>query len=199
MAITYPRDFPTINGKSIVQNCSFKLVQSAAKTESMTNFLELTTDFGQARWEAEITIRPLNKDEAKIFTAFIASLRGITKTFLFGNPFMNYSSNPPALTTNSTAYEGDTSMSISNTGQDFTAGSHFQFGSSMYMVLEEIPENQTAIVEFSPPLRDTINSSSTLIVDNPVGKWRLASNDIGWDIDVSSHYSFSFACVEVIG
>jgi hypothetical protein len=199
MAITYPVDFPTINGKSIVQKCSFKLVESAAVTRSTTNFLELTTSFGQARWEAEITIRPLDKDEAKVFTAFLASLRGITKPFLFGNPLMSYASNVPVATMSS-ATVGSTQVNINVTsGQDLTTGSHFQYGSSLYMLLEDVPETGgNHLVEISPPLRTLVSGTTSITTNNPKGKWRLASNDTGWDIDVSSRYSFSIACVEVI-
>lgn len=198
MAITYPVDFPTINGKSIVQKCSFKLVESAAITQSAVNFLQLTTSFGQARWEAEITIRPLDKDEAKVFTAFLASLRGVTKTFLFGDPLMSYTSNVP-VATHDTETIGSKFLDIDVTsGQDIKAGSHIQVGSSLHMVLEDVPLSGGAdTVEISPPLRSSVGSG-TLVTQNPVGKWRLATNDVGWDISLSSQYSFTLACVEVI-
>lgn len=198
MAITYPVNFPTINSKSIVQKCSFKLVESAAITQSATNFLQLTTSFGQARWEAEITIRPLDKDEAKVFTAFLASLRGVTKTFLFGNPIMSYDTNIPVATLQQPS-QGDTQVSIDVTaGQDLKAGSHFQIGSNLHMILEDVPlSGGSQLTEVTPPIRSNFGTGN-ITTNNPVGKWRLATNDIGWDIDVSSRYAFSFACVEVV-
>jgi len=198
MAITYPVDFPTINGKSIVQKCSFKLVESAAITQSSTNFRQLTTSFGQARWEAEITIRPLNKDEAKIFTAFLASLRGVTKPFLFGNPLMTYDSNIPVAQIQ-TAIQNDTSINMDITsGQDLKAGSHIQIASSLHMLLEDVTlSGGSQTIDISPPIRADVISGN-ITTNNPRGKWRLATNDIGWDIDVSSNYSFSLACLEVI-
>ena len=82
MSISYPVALPTINGKTLIQSVDMRLVQSAAMTESQVNFRQLIVDYGTARWEAEVTIRPLNHSEAKEFQAFLASLRGITEYLL---------------------------------------------------------------------------------------------------------------------
>ncbi len=66
------------------------------------------------------------------------------------------------------------------------------------MALESVAGNSTSTIEITPPLRATVDSEADLVTDNPVGRWRLSSNEVEWDIEKSSVYSFTLACVEAI-
>ncbi len=196
MALSYPLTFPTINGKTIVEDLTMRLVQSAAVTTSSTSFVQQVQDFGTARWEAEITIRPLDFDEARAFQAFIAGLRGVAKTFRFGDPQQTYTSNVPVCTASSSV--GSHTIGITNSSNHvLKAGSHVSILGRLYVVLEDAPANATTSCEIMPPLRDTI-TSQTLDVTYPSSVWRLASNDVEWRVGRESLHSFTLACVEAI-
>lgn len=197
MAISYPVTFPTINNKSIVERLTMRVVQSAVMTESTTSFVQQIQDFQKARWEAEITIRPLNYEEAKVFQAFLGSLRGMTKTFYFGDPQQGFTSNIPT-GTHGSAGVGNDSINITNTSDYLIpAGTHLELAGHLYLLLEDAGANDTTNCEIMPPVNQQI-SAGTLDLQNPRGKFRLATNDIGWDIDKSSMSSFTFACIEAI-
>lgn len=198
MTIAYPVSFPTINNKTIVENFTMRIVQSAAITQSATSFSQQVQDFNVARWEAEITIRPLDYEEAKVFSAFIASLRGITKTFRFGDPQQNYATNVPVCTTTQSHVAGTSAISIQNSSNHaLIAGSHFSLLGRLHILLEDAPANTTQTCEISPPLRAT-TIATTLDVTYPTGIWRLASNDIEWSAGRESLHRYTLACVEAI-
>ena len=173
-------------------------MQSAAMTESSTSMVQQVQDFGTARWEAEITIRPLDFQEAKVFQAFIASLRGVGKTFRFGDPQQNYTTNVPVCATLITVNAGATIIGIQNTSNyELVAGSHFSLNNRLHMLLETANDNATTSCEITPPIRTTTGAMS-LDVTNPTGLWRLASNQVEWNVGVESLHSFTIACIEVI-
>jgi hypothetical protein len=196
MALSYPLAFPTINGKTIVENLTMRLVQSAAVTTSSTSFVQQVQDFGVARWEAEITIRPLDFNEARVFQAFIAGLRGVAKTFTFGDPQQTYTSSVPVCTTSGVL--GATDVAVTNSSSHvLKAGTQFSLYDRLYVLLEDAPANTTTNCSITPPLRGTFNIPSTsLDITYPVGIWRLASNDVEWRIGKESLHSFTLACVE---
>lgn len=198
MALTYPLAFPTINGKTIVQDLTMRLVQSAALTQSSTSFVQQVQDFGTARWEAEITIRPLDFDEARLFLAFITALKGTTKQFSFGDPQQTYATNVPVCTTSASPQQQ--SLNITNTSNyDLKAGSHIGFENRLYIVLEDAPANATTNCAITPPTRNPTHVSAvSLDVTHPTTFWRLASNDIEWRIGRESLHSFTMACVEAL-
>lgn len=198
MTIAYPVAFPTIDGKTIVENFTMRIVQSAAITQSATSFSQQVQDFNVARWEAEITIRPLDYEEAKVFSAFLASLRGITKTFTFGDPQQNYATNVPVCATTTGHVSGSNAISIQNSSNHaLIAGSHFSLAGRLHVLLEDAPANTTQTCEIAPPLRVT-TAANSLDVTQPTGLWRLASNDIEWSVGRESLHRYTLACVESI-
>lgn len=196
MSISYPVALPTINGKTLIQSADMRLVQSAAMTESQVNFRQLTVDYGTARWEAEVTIRPLDHTEAKVFQAFLASLRGIVGTFTFGDPLMKYTTAPTVKVTQQEP-KGNNHLRLENTGVvNLKAGSHFALGGNLYVLLEDINAGDTGDREIMPTTKDITLINTFLDVDSPVGSWRMATNDLGWNISTAGMYSFTFSCIE---
>ena len=199
MAISYPLSFPTINGKTIIQKMTMRMVNSVAITESPYTFAQQTQDFGGARWEAEITIRPLTHSEAKVFKAFLVSLKGRQGTFTVGNPLETASTPSDCNVTSGTKTKGSTSLPIVNAGSTpLSAGETFSINNFLYMALETVAGNTTSTIEITPPLRAAVTGLADIVTDSPVGRWRLSSNEVEWDIARSSIYSFTLACVEAI-
>ena len=74
------------------------------------------------------------------------------------------------------------------------AGDYFEIGGALYIVTDTTASS----IDIMPPLRTAISASTTLDFTLPVGTWRLASNEIAWNINQASLYGFTFACVEAI-
>lgn len=198
MAITYPVTFPEIDGKTIIQNMSMRLIHSVSMTESPVNYKQLVATHSAAKWEAEVTIRPLSHDEAKTFSAFLASLRGMEKTFTMGDPLMAYSSTPD-MQTGASDTVGSTHLNIdNNSSQNIKAGSHFEVGGRLYMLLEDSNAGTQGNKDISPALQTNVSIYTQLTFNEPKATWRLATNDIDWDINTSRFYNFTFACVSVV-
>lgn len=199
MAISYPLTFPTIDGKSLVRKMTMRLVHSVAVTESPFNYKQQTQDFGGARWEAEVTLRPLTLTEAKEVSAFFASLKGAKGTFLFGNPLHDYTSGAPVATVSGAHSAGVTTVTLAHTQTPHIAvGDHIQLDNHLHMVLKKGSGTNTFAYDITPPVRQALSNTDSVTTDAPKGTWRLAKSESEWDINVAQLYEFTFACVEAI-
>ena len=172
-----------------IQSMTMRLVSATAMTQSVFTFDQQVFAHQGVRWEAEVTLPPMNHSQARAYTAFFASLRGMKETFTMYNPLHNVTA-----TGTITGSVGDTNVTLSSVSGSYTLGDHFEVNNRLYMITSVPSGNNFDIM---PPLRDNLTSAA-VDFSNPVGTWRLASNDIGWSIAERNLYSFSFACVEAI-
>lgn len=169
-----------------------RLMRSVTVAESPFTFEQQAHDFGGARWEAQITLPPLNHTEARSVEAFLIGLKGRSGTFTFGHPLHNISKSI-TLTSGSTV----NSETISVGGDAVTAGNYFQIGNYLYIVTEDFA-GSTGSMSIQPPMRQALASGTALDFVLPTSTWRLAANDIGWTTGLSSLYSFTIPCVEAL-
>lgn len=177
--------FPSVG----IQSMTMRLRSATAMSSSPFTFDQQVYEHPGVRWEAEIKLPPLTRSDAKAVEAFLAGLRGMSKTFSLGNPLHT--------TTGTGSISAITANTTTATGA-FTAiaaGDYFQLGDHLHIVTAVTSSTE---IEIMPPARQTISTSTTLTVNLPKGIWRLASNEIDWNIDQASFYGFSFACVEAI-
>lgn len=139
------------------------------------------------RWEAEVTLPPLARSEAKQVEAFFASLRGQSGTFTMGNPIHT-------TTATGTITSGARNATTVTGSTNAVPGDYFEISGSLYILTAK----NGGTLDIMPPLRSPISSSTPMDFTLPKGTWRLSSNDVEWDIGTSSLYSFTFACVEAI-
>ena len=172
------------------QSMTMRLVSATAVSQSVFTFDQQVFAHPGVRWEAEVTLPAMGHSQARVYTAFFASLRGMKETFTMANPLHNVS----ATGTIASAVVGATNITLSNVSGSYTLGDHFEVNNRLYMITS-VPSNNN--FDIMPPLRDTL-SSAAVDFSLPAGTWRLASNDIGWSIGQRDKYSFSFACVEAI-
>lgn len=198
MAIIFPRDFPTVNGQSIIEKMTIRQVSAVAVQQSPYTYQQQIQDFGGQRWEAEVTIRPLAHNEALAFQAFLSSLKGQKNTFKLGNPLSvsPYANN--AITINGDHDKGDATVTFHvATNTSASAGQFFSINDRLHMFLEDLTTTPSTI-DISPPLKEDLSNGDNCVLDEPVGIWRLSTNDVGWDISKSGVYNFTFACVEAL-
>jgi len=188
-----PLAFPTqAGGKTLVSNVTMRLKRSVAVSESPFTYDTQVYAHQGARWESEITLKPMTHSEARSVEAFIIGLKGREGTFTFGNPL--HTSAATATTSGSTAIRAE---SLTASSSDISAGEYFQVGDYLYMVTAD-KASGTGTLEFQPPLRQTVATGTALDFTLPQSLWRMASNDVGWSISTASIYGFTFACVEAL-
>lgn len=184
MAITYPVSFPSGIG---ISNFTLRYVKAVAKTESPFSYAQQVHDFGGGRWEAEVTIPPLETASAQLFQAFLVSLHGCAGTFTMSHPLHQTIGIPTRTITGSV---GDNDVDFNGS---VSAGMFFEANDHLYITLE----SGTSGVSIQPPLRDTL-SNHTIDTSLPAGIWRLASSQVEWTTGISSLTPFTFACVEAL-
>ena len=175
--------FPSVG----IQSMTMRLRSATAISQSPFTYDQQVYQHQGVRWEAEVTLPPMKRADAKQLEAFFAGLRGQANTFTLGNPLHNTTATGTA-----TGATGATTVTGSFTGA--VAGDYFQLGSALYIITEV---NSSSSIDIMPPLRVSA-SSSPCDFTLPKGTWRLASNEIGWSINQASLYGFTFACVEAI-
>ena len=148
-----------------------------------------------ARWEAEVSLPLRNHAEARSIEAFIVALKGQSGTFTFGNPL--HTSTLADGTVNSAAIRAETLELATGAASVVPAGTYFELNNRLYLVTETKVANE-ATLNFQPPLRLAVTSSQAIKYNLPKTLWRMAANDVGWSIDSTSLYGFTFACVEAL-
>ena len=176
--------FPNVG----IQNMTMRLRSATSISTSPFTYDQQTFQHQGVRWEAEVTLPPLTRADAKQVEAFFASLRGQGQTFTMGNPLHNVT----AVGTITSGSRNTTSVTGSVAGA--VAGDYFEVNGALY-IITEIAESTFDIM---PPLRTAISSATSMDFTLPQGNWRLASNEIEWNINQASLYGFTFACVEAI-
>jgi hypothetical protein len=84
------------------------------------------------------------------------------------------------------------------------AGDWVQLGtgatSRLYKVLDDVNSNANgeATLTLFPNLRSSPANNAALTISSPKGVWRLAANDVGYDIQTGQFYGITLACVEAL-
>ncbi len=170
------------------QKMTMRLKSATQISTSPFTFDQQVHEHQGVRWEAEVTLPPLKQSEAKEVEAFFASLRGQSGTFTMGNPLHN------ATATGTITSGTRNETTVTGTLGGAVAGDYFEVNGNLYI----ITNIDSTTFDIMPPLRTAITSATTLDFSLPKGSWRLASNEVEWDINQSSFYSFTFACIEAI-
>lgn len=179
--------FPTTVG---IQSMTMRLRSAVAMSSSPFSYDQQVFQHQGVRWEAEVTLPPMTRAQAKEYEAFFASLRGMATTFTMANPLHTTTGTG----TISSGSVGDTSITASTTAT-IVAGDYFEVNDRLYIITER---TSASAIKIMPPLRDAISIGTTMDFTLPAGTWRLATNEIGWSINEASIYGFTFACVEAL-
>lgn len=169
--------FPSSVG---IRSMTMRLRSAVATNTSPFTFDQQVVAHQGVRWEAEVTLPPLKRAQAKAMEGFLASvIQG--DTFTLGNPLHDL----PSASGSVSGTVGSTSVTLSVSGA--STGDYFDINDRLYVI--------TGSSKIMPPLR---TSSGTCNFSEPQGTWRLASNEIDWSVDHASIYGFTFACVEAL-
>ncbi len=208
MAITFPRSIPpemvfqrvTMRSRSVVglSQSPFTLQQQAQKHQ------------GQ-RWEADVVLAPTDTPDNEVVAAWLTSLNGREKTFLFGDPARvsarGSASSAPGSPVVTGASNAGNSLAITGAPANKTGylrvGDYIQLGtastSRLHKQLEDVSTSAagTATLNLWPDLRSTPASGAVVTVASAVGHFRLAANDSSWD-ETTILFGITFGIVETL-
>jgi hypothetical protein len=194
MAIPYPLALPST---AAVRRIRPRARNAAAVSESPLTFASQVHRWPGQAWQFDVTLRRMARSEAEDWVAFMLSLNGRAGTFLLGDP----SSRAPrgsATTAQITGAAGSSSVTVSMTGT-LMRGDYLQIGSGSDATLHKVlvERSGSGTLEIWPALRKA-RSAAVVTLMSPVGLFRLASNEVTWDIDQFRNYDVTFGATEAL-
>jgi hypothetical protein len=194
MSISYPLTLPTNIGMSSIE---LRAVNTTAVSVSPFTYKQQTYSYDGERWEADITLPPMNRDDAESWVSFLMGLRGKVGSFLLYDPSAkNIRGTATSVVVSGTT--GQSSVSVVMTGT-LKAGDYIQLGSASDATLHKVLVDQSGdgTLEIWPKLRKD-RSSVTAVIVNSSGVFRLESNETSWSVNNASFFGISFGATEVI-
>lgn len=197
MAITYPLTPPSSPAPSGITISMTDVV--GASSSPFTGQTQVQLHQG-AWWTARVSLPPMSRAGWAPWAAFLGSLRGRYGTFYL-----------PAYTLASP--QGSASGTIlvygaSQTGSELTcsgfavsqagvlkAGDMIQINTGANTELKQILADASsdgsgrATLDIWPPIRTSPSNGSTVVISNPMGLFRLTSNDRPWSAEPKPIYS----------
>ena len=195
MAISYPLALPTNIGMASIE---LRAKNTVAVSMSPFTYKQQTQSYDGEMWEADISLPPLNRDDAEAWISFLMSLKGMSGTFLLNDPSAkNIRGNATNVVV--TGNVGSSSVAVTMTGT-LKAGDYIQLGSAADATLHKVLQDQSGggTLEIWPKLRKN-RSSITAVIVNASGVFRLSSNETSWSVNNASFFGISFGAMEVVG
>ena len=207
MAITYPLVAPAQLLVASVRFVPRSVV--AASRSPFTGQEQVYVHQGQW-WEMDVKVLPADRATMEYVIAFLIKLNGKEGTFLFGPPGgatpRGGALGSPAVA--SSSQSGNTFYTRGWTASQaavLKAGDWVQTGSGstahLYKNLDDAGSNGSgeATLTIWPKIRATAPTiGAAIVVSSPSGIWRLASNEMTWDINDAVIYGLSFTCIEAL-
>lgn len=205
MSITYPITLPSSHRMAV----TFR--PRAIVGVSMSAFtLQQQSQAHQGQvWAIHVQLTPMIRADAEPWIAALLSLNGMYGTFLLGDP--------SATATRGTAQGTPKVKGGSQTGQTLATdgwtatqtgvllkGDWIQLGTGtaqrIYRVLTDTNADGAgeATLDIWPRLRESPADNENIIVSSTAGVFRLASNEMGWDVDNALIYGIEFDALEAI-
>lgn len=209
MAITYPRELPTVAG---IMSIKIGAQNVVAMQESPFTYTQQVFSHAGQRWVAEVMLPPLDRPDAEEWVAWLVSMKGQAGTFLMGDPSAatnrGSASISPGTPIVSGASQTGPSLSISGCPSSASgylkAGDYIQLGTGATTTLHKVLQavntaaDGTATLDIWPSLRSSPANGAAVVISGAKGRWRVASSDHNWSISAAQHFGIQFSCVEAI-
>lgn len=209
MAINYPLSLPTVTG---IAGIELRAINAVAYSQSPFTFAGQAHAYSGQTWQADVTLPPMNRDDAEEWVSFLISLRGQFGTFLLGDPAALTPRGLAATLAGTPVVNGagqtGGSLNISGASRNkvnwLRAGDYLQIGtgsdSRLYKTLTNVStdNNGECTVDLWPHIRTAPANGTSIITSNTKGVFRLASNETSWSINEASIYGITFGAIEAI-
>ena len=195
MAISYPLALPTNIG---IASIELRAKNTVAVSMSPFTYKQQTQSYDGEMWEADISLPPMNRDDAETWISFLMSLKGMSGTFLLNDPSAK-TVRGTATSAVITGAVGDSSVGVVMTGT-LKAGDYIQLGTASDATLHKVLQDQSGdgTLEIWPKLRKA-RSSVSADLTNSAGVFRLSANETSWSVNNASFFGISFGAMEVVG
>ena len=195
MAISYPLTMPTNIGMASIE---LRTRNAVAVSMSPFTYKQQTHSYDGQMWEADVTLPPMNRDDAESWVSFLMSLKGRTGTFLLYDPSAR-SARGTATSVIVTGSVGDDSLTVNSSNGTLKAGDYIQLGTSSDATLHKVLVDYSGSgdLEIWPKLRRD-RTGVTADLTNASGVFRLAANDTSWSVNNASFFGISFGATEVL-
>jgi hypothetical protein len=204
MAISYPLSTPTNIG---IAQIELRAINAVAYGRSPFTFVGQAFAYSGQMWTADVSLPNMKRQDAEYWVTFLLSLRGQYGTFLLGDPL---GATPRGVATGTPIVNGAgqtggeldiTGATTSTTGW-LLAGDYIQLGSAGTSTLHKVLADANSdgsgnvTVDIWPHIRTAPTNSSTVVLTNTKGLFRLASNEQAWSINEISSYGITFGAQE---
>ena len=195
MAISYPLALPTNIGMASIE---LRAKNTVAVSMSPFTYKQQTQSYDGEMWEADISLPPMNRDDAETWISFLMSLKGMSGTFLLNDPSAK-TVRGTATSATITGAVGASSVAVTMTGT-LKAGDYIQLGTGSDSTLHKVLQDQSGdgTLEIWPKLRKARSSVSANLT-NSAGVFRLSANETSWSVNNASFFGISFGATEVVG
>ena len=195
MAISYPLALPTNIG---IANIELRAKNTVAVSMSPFTYKQQTQSYDGQMWEADISLPPMNRDDAETWISFLMSLKGMSGTFLLNDPSAK-TVRGTATYAEITGAVGASAVGVVMTGT-LKAGDYIQLGTASDATLHKVLQDQSGdgTLEIWPKLRKA-RSSVSADLTNSSGVFRLSANETSWSVNNASFFGISFGAMEVVG
>ena len=204
--ISYPLTLPSHTG---IAQINLRAINTVGMSMSPFTYAQQVVAHSGQRWEADITLPPMERADAEQWVAWLVSLRGQLGTFTLGDPLgatpRGSAGGTPLV--NGADQTGGTltidGCTASQTGW-LKAGDYIQLGSAgtatLHKVLQDADSDGSGNVTLDiwPYIRTAPSDDATVVTSSAVGKFRLASNEQNWSINEASIYGMTFGAIEAI-
>ena len=188
---------------------TLRMVSQNFTAQSPFTYQQQVLNHPGRRWEIDISLPPMRRDDVAEWQAWLALLDGSLNTFTMGDPLAAIPRGEAGGTplvdgadqTGSTLDVDGASVSETNW---LRAGDYIQLGTGsdarLYMVTQDADTDGSGAVTLSiwPSLRATPSDNDPVIVSGAVGAFRLASGTSQWTEQGARFYSLSFSGVGVV-
>jgi len=201
MAISFPLTLPATQAHVTAK---LRKMSAVSKSVSPFTFDEQVYVFPGQLWEAEITLPKMSRTDAEAWDAFFHKLNGMEGTFYMGIPDKL---SPQGVGGGSPLVNGNGQLSNTlvvknaplSTNGWLNVGDMIQLGtgtsSRLYKNLETANTDGAGAVTLTvwPKVsRSAPADNDAIVVDSPVGVWRLTSNMHEWDAERATVFGVTF-------
>lgn len=197
MAISFPVALPSIKRSAL----DIRMSSVVAISENPFTRQQEVQEYSGDRWEIAVSLPIMDREDAAPWIAFLLSLRGRRGTFALGSVLQSTALGAGGGTpkVNGGSQTGYT-MAVDGCSNNITflkAGDFYQIDTALYQCTKDAVTNGSGQVsiEHWPSNRGHADNAD-IIVTNPTGIFRLASNDQGYS-ELSNHlFAVAFSAVE---
>ena len=206
MAINFPLNLPNITSYASARMTARSVV--GVTRSPFTGSQQVQSHQGKW-WEFEASLKPMTRASAEEWISFMISLNGMQGTFLLGDPL---GTTARGIGTGTPLVKGASQTGSSLITDGWTAsqtgilkaGDYIQLGagssSKLYKVLVDANSDGSGNATFDifPSINTAVADNSAITVASPKGLFRLASNEMGFDLQQAQNYGIAFSAIGVV-